>query len=81
MRYLLNILIAFDQLINTLIGGYPDETLSASAWIGEQQGRILPRILRPTIDFIFLPFERDHCYKAAMAEKNRTHLPGDLREQ
>lgn len=75
MKYILNVLIAIDQLINTLIGGYPDETLSASAWIGEQQGKILPKIFRPIIDFIFLIFEKDHCYKAAMSEKYRTQAP------
>ena len=26
------ILVAFDQLINTCIGGYADETLSSRAW-------------------------------------------------
>ena len=79
MRYLLNILIAFDQLVNTLVGGYPDETLSASAYIGERQGKFLPRIMRPVIDFVFLPFERDHCRKAALAEKNRAQLPEGLK--
>lgn len=40
MKYLLNILIAIYQLINTLIGGYPDETLSASAYLGEREGKV-----------------------------------------
>jgi len=75
MTYLLNVLIAFDQLINTLIGGYPDETISASAWLGEQQGRIIPKIMRPVIDFLFLPFESNHCCKAFYAERRRTQLP------
>ena len=68
-RYILNVLIAIDQLINTLIGGCPDETLSASAWRGEQQGKLFPCIFRPVIDFLFLPFERDHCSKAYRAER------------
>lgn len=70
LRYILNILIAVDQLINTLIGGYPDETLSASAYLGEREGKILPRFFRPVIDFLFLPFERDHCKRAFEAESN-----------
>lgn len=74
-RYLLNVLIAFDQPINTLIGGYPDETLSASAWLGEQQGRIIPKIMRPVIDFLFLPFESDHCRRAYESEFNHTQRP------
>lgn len=79
MKYILNILIALDQLVNTLVGGYPDETLSASAYLGEQQGKLFPRILRPVIDFIFIPFERDHCRKAAMAEINRVQVPDGLK--
>ena len=60
MKYILNVLIAIDQLVNALIGGYPDETLSASAWLGEQQGKFFPCIFRPLIDFLFLPIE--HFY-------------------
>lgn len=77
-RYILNLLIALDQLINTLIGGYPDETLSASAWLGEQQGKMIPRIMRPVIDFLFIPFERDHCRKAFEAERRGVQLPGEM---
>lgn len=78
-RYVLNVLIAFDQLVNAILGGYPDETLSASAWIGEQQGRPIPRVMRPVIDFIFLPIERDHCRKAFDAERARTQSPEQTR--
>lgn len=74
-RYAMNVLIALDQLVNTLIGGYPDETLSASAWLGEQQGKIVPSIMRPVIDFLFWPFERDHCSKAFHAEYNYSQRP------
>ena len=75
MKWLLNVLIAFDQLVNALIGGAPDETLSASAWKGEQEGRVLPRLFRPIIDAIFYPVQRDHCRKAYEAELRREQLP------
>lgn len=75
MRYILNVLIAADQLVNTLIGGYPDETLSASAWLGERDGKIGGRIFRPVIDFLFLPFERDHCKRAFESEFQFTQRP------
>lgn len=74
-RYILNVLIAVDQLVNALIGGAPDETLSASAWKGEQQGRLLPRVFRPLIDLLFYPVQRNHCRKAYEAELNREQLP------
>lgn len=75
MKYILNVLIAIDQLVNALIGGYPDETLSASAWLGEQQGKFFPCIFRPLIDFLFLPIERSHCANAYFSEYNRTQRP------
>jgi len=75
-RYLLHVLIAIDQLVNTLVGGYPDETLSASAWLGEQQGKIIPCVMRPVIDFLFLPFEREHCMRSYCAELRREQSPG-----
>lgn len=31
-RYFYNLCVAFDQLANTLLGGYPDETLSSHSW-------------------------------------------------
>jgi len=79
-RYLLNVLIAIDQLVNALIGGYPDETLSASAYIGEQEGRLLPRFFRPVIDGLFrILGETDHCRNAANAERRGVQLPESLR--
>lgn len=31
-RYFHNVLVSVDQLANTLLAGYPDETLSARSW-------------------------------------------------
>lgn len=75
IRYALHLLIAIDQLVNALIGGFPDETLSAAAYSGELQGKILPRFFRPFIDLLFMPFESDHCRKAYEAERKRLQLP------
>lgn len=80
-RYLLNLLIALDQLVNTLIGGYPDETLSASAYLGEQDGKYLPSLMRPVIDFIFLPWGKEHCKSAFDAERKRIQLPDEMKRE
>ena len=75
---ILNLLIALDQLawvIITLGKGYPDETISAAAWRMEQQGKIAGRVLRPLVDLLFRPLERDHCYRAWLSEVQRSHLP------
>ena len=75
---ILNLLIALDQLawvLLTLGKGLPDETISAAAWRMEQQGKLAGRILRPLIDLLFLPIERDHCRLSAESEQRGAHLP------
>ena len=82
-RRILNWLIAFDQFaFNTITLGHssPDETLSAAAWRWEQAGKLRGRVLRPLIDVLFLPFERDHCQTAYLSEKHGLHLPPEYRE-
>ena len=75
---ILNLLIALDQLawvIITLGKGYPDETISAAAWRMEQHGKLAGRVFRPLVDLLFLPIEKDHCYKAWLSEVQRSQLP------
>lgn len=77
-RRVFNVLIAVDQLawvLLTLGDGQPDETISAAAWRLERQGKLAGRILRPLIDLLFLPIERDHCCKSHASEFARTQLP------
>lgn len=78
MKQILQILIALDQLFNTLLCGYADETLSARAWRTEQSGRILGRIFRPLIDLLFF-FDSNHCYKAYLSEIQKRQFPRQYR--
>jgi hypothetical protein len=82
-RRILNILIAVDQLIwvlATLGNGQPDETISAAAWRMEQQGKIAGRLLRPLIDTLFWPLERDHCRLSYESELRGAQLPDGYSE-
>ena len=75
---LLNIAIAFDQLVYVLVtlgAGSPDETMSAAAYRTEKAGKLFGKVFRPLIDLLFLPIERQHCYKAYESEKQGKHLP------
>ena len=75
---IINLLIAIDQLawvVFTLGKGHPDETISAAAWRMEQQGKLAGRILRPLIDALFRPLERDHCRLSFESEVRGAHLP------
>ena len=81
-RRIKNLLIAVDQFLWVLItlgSGNPDETISAAAWRLERQGRTSGRVLRPLIDLLFLPLERDHCRHSAEAELLRLQLPAYYR--
>jgi hypothetical protein len=51
--YLLNVLVGIDQLLNALLGGDCDETLSSRA------GKHYPRLAK-IINFIFF-WQDDHC--------------------
>lgn len=78
---LLNIAIAVDQLIYVLITlgyGKPDETLSSAAWRTEQKGRLLGRLFRPVLDWMFSPLEKNHCYNSYRSEVLRTQAPETL---
>ena len=80
---ILNLLIALDQLawvVLTLGKGMPDETISAAAYRMEQQGKLAGKVLRPVIDLLFLPLERDHCRKSFESERRGAHLPAAYRE-
>lgn len=80
---ILNVLIALDQFLfclATLGHSSPDETLSAAAWRWGQSGKRRGRVLRPLIDALFLPFERDHCQTAYLSELRGLHLPPEYQE-
>lgn len=77
-QYLLNNAIAFDQQVNTLLGGSPDETLSARAYRTEQHGKVFGRFFRPLIDALFF-FDKEHCHKAYLSEFRKLQLPDSYR--
>lgn len=71
-------LIAFDQLVNTIFGGYADETLSARAYRTEQEGKLWGKVFRPIIDVIFF-FDPNHCMESYLSEVKRKQFPNHYR--
>lgn len=70
------VLIAFDQLLNALCGGWADETLSSRAWRWYCSGkRSWPRKF---IDSLFF-WETDHCRESYESERLRLQMPPELR--
>lgn len=69
-----NLLIAFDQLINALLRGAPDKTLSSRAHRMHLKGQPYWGGLANLIDWLFF-FDPEHCRKAYESEQQRRHLP------
>jgi hypothetical protein len=88
LRQLKQILIAIDQVANTLVPpwkgphrGWADETLSSRSW--RRSGHSTAwRISQRCIDWFFLVFfrERSHCFESYVSERIRAHMPPELRE-
>lgn len=50
-------------------------TLTWTANILEQEGKIAGRVFRPLVDLLFRPLERDHCRVSFESELRGAHLP------
>lgn len=53
-------------LLNTILAGPPDETLSSRGYRAEQKERLFGKFFRPIIEGIFF-WQKDHCYKSYLA--------------
>lgn len=77
LRYIKNILIAIDQLCNTVLNGEPDETLSSRAHRRRLAGK---PFLAECIDAIFC-LDPNHCRESYESERLGRQLPPELRRQ
>ena len=80
--YLKNLAIAADQFVNSVFGGYPDETLSSRLYrkdLEADRGAASKYWTgwRVTVDMLFF-WQQDHCEKAWRREKNKAHFPREL---
>lgn len=77
--WLLQVLIALDQLANALIpGGWADETLSSRAHRMRVKGQRYWGWTARAIDALFF-WQRAHCAQAHADELDRLQLPPELR--
>ena len=72
------VFVALDQLLNAVLGGWADETLSSRAWRTGNKGRLAGRIAQPVIDTIFF-WQEDHCWSAFVAERYQRQSPPEAR--
>ena len=72
-RWLWNMLVSLDQLGNTLIGGWPDETVSSRAARSYRAGRRFGRFMCWWLNKL----EPNHCEKAIESElEDKQQSPG-----
>ncbi len=66
-RYLLNLLVSFDQLVNSALGGDPDMTLSGRAGRALAEGRC--KLCGP-LCWALGKIDKDHCARASKLERD-----------
>lgn len=66
-RYAWNVLISLDQLANTLLGGYPDETLSSRMGKRVDSCKIC-KLMCKLLDLI----DKDHCKKSIERDEGKS---------
>lgn len=79
MNYFRGVFIALDQLVNALIGGWPDETLSAATYRYAQKGKRCALATEFLLDLFFSPLSFDHCKRSYESEQKRRQLPPEYR--
>lgn len=66
-RYAFNLLIAMDQLANTIFAGDPDETISSRAGKAARRGKRWGCILCKILHIL----HTDHCEKSIESDEGR----------
>lgn len=72
----LQILIALDQFVNTLLCGYADETLSSRSYRLYTSGKL--KWPMKVINVIFF-WQDNHCKESYESEMKRSQLPPEMR--
>jgi len=66
MRYVINIFLTIDQMLNTILLGHPDETLSSRLGRSVDKERYTwVRYTRVIVDGLFF-FDKEHCKNSIM---------------
>lgn len=75
---MMQVAIAFDQLLNAILGGMADETLSARAHRMRAKQHKYWGWTANAIDALFF-WQHQHCYHSYRAEMERKQMPAEYR--
>ena len=78
MNWLHQVLVALDQLINAILNGFADETLSSRAYRAQLKGHRYFGWTANAINALFY-WQANHCRGAFVAERERRQLPPEFR--
>lgn len=76
-KYFYKLAIALDQLFNTILCGYPDETLSSRTYRSAVLETVKKKrwiLAHKIINGLFF-WQKDHCYHSHKSEIERNHSP------
>ena len=78
-KYIFNILISLDQLVNVLLLGDPDETISSrlGKWLTDGKGTWRELVAYPICQFLWL-FDYNHCTKSIESDEGGDALVRNL---
>lgn len=68
--YLYNVALSFDCFVNALFNGSFRESLSSRCYRLSKQGFWYAKVFEKVLNFIFSPWDKEHCkesYEAALA--------------
>lgn len=75
--YFKRVLIGFDQFVNTLLGGHPDETISARAGRAATEGKLWGKIMAGFLNL----FQTNHSAKAVAGDDERAKIVEGLESE
>lgn len=78
MTYFRHLFVAFDQLLNAICNGWPDETISAHMYRLHRDGKPWGVLMRP-INVLFWWQGPEHCKRAYDYERDRTQIAPEYR--
>lgn len=78
-RYFLHVLIALDQFLNAVTGGFADETLSSRIYREARTGRRSWVAAERCVNRLFF-WQDGHCRRAWLRERERMHFPAGFFE-
>ena len=73
-RYFLHVLIALDQFLNAVTGGFADETLSSRIYREARTGRRGWVVAEKCVNRLFF-WQSEHSRRAWLRERQRAHFP------